>query len=331
MTVAAPTPPLHPVAVRQPGILSWLLHRPETGIFVALIALMILITIVQPQFATRTNLYLVGRQVAFTAIVALGVFFVILTGGIDLSVGSVVGLSGVLCGLAMAAGLHPLLAVAIGLGGGAFVGLINGSIVSFLGVAPFIVTLGMLSMARGAVLVLTHGDSIRNISPGFIRAGLTDILGVPLPLVVLIVLAVTAHVVLNYTVFGRRVYAIGGNEEATELSGINVRIVKLVTYILSGTLAAVTGVLFVARFRSAQANAGLGMELDAIAACVIGGTSLMGGMGSVLGVLIGAFIIGVIRNGLVLTEVSAYWQEMIIGGIIVLAAILDRLRSRRGR
>jgi ribose/xylose/arabinose/galactoside ABC-type transport system permease subunit len=144
-------------------------------------------------------------------------------------------------------------------------------------------------------------------------------------------IAVTSHIVLNYTVFGRRVYAVGGNEEATELSGINVRRIKLLTYVLSGMFSAVTGVLFVSRFRSAQANAGLGMELDAIAACVIGGTSLMGGLGSVLGVLLGAMIMGVIRNGLVLTEVSPYLQEMIIGGIIILAAILDRLRSRKRR
>jgi ribose transport system permease protein len=332
MTVATqPSQPFRQSVARPPGILWRLLHKPEAGIFLALVALMILITIVQPQFATATNLYLVGRQVAYVAIVALGVFFVILTGGIDLSIGSIVGLSGVLAGMAMAAGMHPALGVLVGLAGGAAVGLVNGSIVSFIGVAPFIVTLGMLSMARGLVLLLTHGDSIRAIPEPFIRAGLMDVFGIPLPVVVLVVIAVTSHIVLNYTVFGRRVYAVGGNEEATELSGINVRRIKLLTYVLSGMFSAVTGVLFVSRFRSAQANAGLGMELDAIAACVIGGTSLMGGLGSVLGVLLGAMIMGVIRNGLVLTEVSPYLQEMIIGGIIILAAILDRLRSRKRR
>jgi ribose transport system permease protein len=332
--VPTPTPTPTPAAERaeRPSALIWrLLRRPEAGIFVALVVLMIIITAVEPQFASRTNLYLVTRQVAFVAIVALGVFFVILTGGIDLSIGSIVGLSGVLAGMAMAAKIDPVLAVLIGLAGGAAVGLVNGGIVSFLGVAPFIVTLGMLSMARGLVLVLTRGDSIRAIPESFIRTGLMDVFGVPLPVVVLLILAVLSHVVLNHTVFGRRVYAVGGNEEATELSGINVKRIKLLTYILSGTFSSVAGVLFVARFRSAQANAGLGMELDAIAACVIGGTSLMGGQGSVLGVLIGAMIMGTIRNGLVLTDVSAYWQEMIIGGIIVLAAILDRLRSRKRR
>jgi ribose transport system permease protein len=290
---------------------------------------MVLITVFQPQFATRDNLYLVSRQIAYTAIVALGVFFVILTSGIDLSIGSMVGLSGVLCGLAMAAGLPPLAAVGVGLLSGVLIGSINGAIVSYVGVTSFIVTLGMLSMARGAVLVITHGDSIRNIPESFIRAGLMDVVGIPMPVIVLLMVAVVSHVVLTYTVFGRRVYAVGGNEEATALSGINTRRVKFSTYVVSSVFSSITGILFVARFRSAQANAGLGMELDAIAAAVIGGTSLFGGQGTVAGVLIGAIIMGVIRNGLVLMQVSSYWQELIIGGIIVLAAILDVVRSRR--
>ena len=151
------------------------------------------------------------------------------------------------------------------------------------------------------------------------------------PVLVLLAIAALAHLVLKYTIFGRRVYAIGGNEEATELSGINTRKVKFFTYVICGMLAAVTGLLFVARFQSAQADAGKGMELDAIAATVIGGTSLMGGEGTVVGVLIGAIIMGVIRNGLVLMQVSSYWQELIIGSIIVLAAVLDVIRTRRRR
>ena len=189
----------------------------------------------------------------------------------------------------------------------------------------------MLSMARGVVLVLTHGDSIRAIPESFIRVGLADVAGIPMPVIVLAAVALASHVILTYTVFGRRVYAIGGNEEATELSGINVRRIKFFTYVISSVLSAATGILFIARFRSAQANAGFGLELDAIAATVIGGTSLMGGQGSVLGVLIGATVMGVIRNGLVLMDVSSYWQELIIGAIIVLAVILDVVRSRRSR
>jgi ribose transport system permease protein len=260
---------------------------------------------------------------------ALGVFFVILTSGIDLSIGSVVGLSGVLCGLALAAGLPPVLGVIVGLLAGALIGSINGAIVAYVGVTPFIVTLGMLSMARGAVLVLTHGDSIRGIPESFINAGRMNVLGLPMPVVVLAVMAVASHVTLTCTAFGRRVYALGGNEEATALSGVHTRRVKFATYVLSSVFSAVTGILFIARFETAQASAGFGMELDAIAAAVIGGASLLGAQGTVAGVLLGATIMGVIRDGLVLMKAPSHWQELIIGSIIVLAAVLDLLRSRR--
>ena len=297
--------------------------------FMALVGLMVLITIFQPNFATTNNLYLVSRQIALTAIIALGVFFVILTSGIDLSVGSIVGLSGFTCGLAMAAGLHPLLAIGVGLLTGAAVGAVNGAIVAYIGVTPFIVTLGMLGVARGIIMVIKHGDSIREISKPFIDAGNGSLLGISVPVIILIIVAVISHVILKYTAFGRRVYAIGGNEEATALSGINTRSVKFLTYVICGMFCAVTGILYVARFQSAQADAGKGIELDAIAATVIGGTSLMGGEGSVIGVLIGGAIMGVIRNGLVLLEISSFWQELIIGAIIVMAAIMDIVRSRR--
>lgn len=320
-----------PANPRAIGLGRALLRRREAGIFLALMALVGLISIAEPQFLAGKNLYLVSRQVAYTAIVALGVFFVILTGGIDLSVGSVVSLSGVAAGLALAAGWPALLAVACGLATGALVGAANGAIVSYVRVTPFIVTLGMLSMARGVVLTITHGDSIRAIPESFIEAGLLDVVGVPMPVLVLIAVALASHGALTYTVFGRRVYAVGGNEEATELSGINTRQIKFGCYSLAGLLSAITGILYVARFRSAQANAGQGMELDAIAAAVIGGTSLLGGQGTVLGVLIGATIMGVIRNGLVLMRVSSYWQELIIGAIIVLAAVLDIIRSRKAK
>jgi ribose transport system permease protein len=187
----------------------------------------------------------------------------------------------------------------------------------------------MLGVARGIVLVIRHGDPIEKIPEGFIAFGNGRVAGLSVPLIILLVIAASAYVLLSRTVFGRQVYAIGGNEKAAALSGVKTSTVKLLTYVLSGLLSAVTGILFVARFRSAQADAGKGMELDAIAAAVIGGTSLMGGEGSVAGVLIGAIIMGVIRNGLVLMQVSSYWQELIIGTIIVLAAILDVIRSRK--
>lgn len=306
-----------------------LLHRREAGIFIALVGLVVLISAFQPNFIKPGNLFLVSRQIALTAIIALGVLFVIVTGGIDLSVGSIVGLSGFLCGLAMAAGLHPLLAVAVGLLTGAMVGAVNGVIVAYLGVTPFIVTLGMLGAAHGIVLILKQGDSVRDISNGFIAFGNGSVFGISVPVIILLFIGAACYLALGHCVFGRRVFAVGGNEKAAALSGINTRAVKFLTYVLSGLLSAVSGMLYVARFQSAQADSGKGMELDAIAAAVIGGTSLMGGEGSVAGVLLGAIIMGVIRNGLVLMRISSYWQELIIGTIIVLAAILDVIRSRK--
>lgn len=314
-----------------PSLIRRFFRHKESSALLALACIVILIAVMAPAFLKADNLYLVTRQVAYTAIVALGVFFVILTSGIDLSVGSMVSLSGIACGMSMAAGVPWPAAVLIGLATGAGVGAVNGAIASFVGVTPFIVTLGMLGMASGAVYVMTKGESVRKIPESFIRFGGADVLGLPLVVVVLLAAAGLAHVLVNHTVFGRRVMAIGGNEEAAELSGINVRRVKFFTYILSGLYASLTGVLFVARFRTAQADAGKGMELDAIAATVIGGTSLFGGEGSVIGVLIGATVMGVIRNGLVLMQVSSYWQDLIIGAIIVLAAILDVVRRRKAR
>jgi len=314
-------------------ILAYLSCRKEAGIFIALVALMVLISIFKPAFIAGENRYFLSRQIAHTAIVALGVFFVILSGGIDLSMGSVVGLSGVLCAMAMVVlHLHPLLAVGIGLLTGVVTGAINGTIVSYIPVTPFIVTLGMMSIARGAVYVLTEGKAVGNIPESFIDVVQMNVYGVPMAVIVMLIVAAIAHVALTYTVFGRRVYAIGGNEEATRLSGINTQRVKFFTYVISAALSSITGMLFIARFRTAQAEAGGGMELDAIAAAVIGGTSLFGGEGTVLGVLVGATIMGVVRSGLIFLNVSPFWQDSVIGVVIVLAAIFDVVRSAsRGR
>ena len=238
-----------------------LLRRQEAGIFLALLALMTGISLYQPQFASGENLYLVSRQIALTSIVALGVFFVILTGGIDLSVGSTVALGGMATGLALAAGWPAPLAVGAGLGAGALVGAVNAAVIAYVGVTPFIVTLAMLSVARGAVLVTTRGEAVRNIPESFIQFGTRDVLGVPMVVVVLALIAVAAHVVLTRSVFGRRIYAVGGNEEATALSGIDTRRIKFAVYIIAGALSAVTGVLYVARFRSAQAASAPGRPM----------------------------------------------------------------------
>jgi len=316
------------MAQEQKSFIAHLFSYRESAILLALILLMTAVTIFAPNFISGSNLYLVSRQISFVAIVAYGELFVILTGGIDLSVGSIMGLSGVISALAMA-GQQPIwFSVLLGLLTGIACGLINGLLISYVRIAPFIVTLGMLSFARGVILIITKGWPVTNIPKPFLVVGQGDLLALPIPLWVMILLGVIAHFVLSKTTFGRRTYAIGGNEQATFLSGINVKKIKVFLYMISGAMSAVVGIILIARFNSAQADTGTGWELDAIAAAVIGGTSLSGGSGSILGVIIGAAIMGVIRNGLVLMRVSAYWQTAVIGIIIVLAAVLDRLKNK---
>ena len=281
-----------------------------------------------PQFLTAKNMYLVSRQISFVAIVALGELFVILTGGIDLSVGSTVGLSGMITGVALAAGVHPIFALPIGVLSGMLIGMFNGSVIAYVGITPFIVSLGALSMGRGLSLILTKGNPIIEMPSSFFFLAQSDLFGIPTPVIIAAIIAGIVHVTLTYTAFGRRIYAIGGNEQATALSGVDVKMIKLKIYAICGLLAGIVGVLLVARFNSAQPATGKGWELDAIASAVIGGTSLSGGVGTVLGLLIGATVMGVIRNGLVLMQVSAYWQDFIIGGIIVLAAVIDRIKNK---
>jgi len=311
------------------GLAAALLRRRESANLLALVIIMAVIGATAPNFLSGGNLYLVSRQISFVAIVAFGELFVILTGGIDLSVGSLMALAGTAAAWAMKLGVPPPLAVAAGLAVGLGMGAVNGALISYVKIAPFIVTLGMLSLASGLVLGFTKGWPITEIPASFLPIAQGSFLGFPVPVWIALAIAVAAHVALTYTAFGRRTYAIGGNEQATFLSGIDVRRIKFVLYMISAATASLAGIILVARFNSAQADTGKGWELDAIAAAVIGGTSLAGGSGSVLGVVIGACIMGVIKNGLVLMRVSSYWQTAIIGIIIVLAAVLDRVKSRR--
>jgi ribose/xylose/arabinose/galactoside ABC-type transport system permease subunit len=325
---STPTAPLE--AARRPrrGLAAALLRSRESAILLALILIMGVIGAAAPNFLSAGNLYLVSRQISFVAIVAFGELFVILTGGIDLSVGSIMALAGMAAAYAMKVGVPPPLAVLVGLATGLVMGAVNGALISYVKIAPFIVTLGMLSLASGLVLGLTKGWPITEIPASFLPIAQGSFLGLPIPVWIALAIAAAAHVTLTYTAFGRRTYAIGGNEQATLLSGIDVNRIKFALYTISAATASIAGIILVARFNSAQADTGKGWELDAIAAAVIGGTSLAGGAGSVLGVAIGACIMGVIKNGLVLMRVSSYWQTAIIGIIIVLAAVLDRLKRK---
>jgi len=320
------------VAKSAPGraraLLVAVVRRRESAILLALLVIMGGIGAVESNFLSGSNLYLLSRQISFVAIVALGELFVILHGGIDLSVGSIMALAGMAVAYSMQIGIPPPLAIPIGIAVGVAMGAINGALIAYVRIAPFIVTLGMLSFASGLVLGLTKGWPITDIPESFLPLAQESFLALPIPVWIALLIAAAAHVALSSTAFGRRTYAMGGNEQATFLSGINVNRIKFILYMISSACAAIAGIILVARFNSAQADTGKGWELDAIAAAVIGGTSLAGGSGSVLGVLIGACIMGVIKNGLVLMRVSSYWQTAIIGVIIVLAVVLDRAKRR---
>ena len=282
-----------------------------------------------PHFLTVSNLLNVAQQTSINAIVAVGMTYVIISGGIDLSVGSIVALAGVVLGSLLQGGQPLAVALPAALAVGLACGLLNGALVSVGGLPPFIATLGMMSVARGAALLFTEGRPVSGFDEGF-RSLATGSLGfVPAPVVVMIVVYVAAHLVLTRTTFGRYVYAIGGNEEATRLSGVAVRFHKTAIYGVSGVVSAVAAIVLTARLNSAQPIAGTMYELDAIAATVIGGTSLMGGEGTLAGTLVGALIMGVLRNGLNLLGVSSFLQQIVIGGVIVGAVLVDTILKRR--
>ena len=301
----------------------------QFGTLIGLVALCLVLWITTPYFLTVSNLLNVVEQTSINAIVAVGMTFVILSAGIDLSVGSIVALAGVVLGTLLRAGHPAAVAVALALATGVACGLVNGALISWGGLPPFIVTLGTMSIARGAALLVTEGRPVSGFAASF-RVLATGRVGfVPSPVIAMLVAYAAAQFVLTRTTFGRYVYAIGGNEEATRLSGVAVRFHKTMIYGVSGLASGVAAVILTARLDSAQPIAGMMYELDAIAATVIGGTSLMGGEGTLGGTLVGALIMGVLRNGLNLLSVSSFLQQIVIGGVIVAAVLFDTLLKRR--
>jgi ribose/xylose/arabinose/galactoside ABC-type transport system permease subunit len=298
------------------------------GTLIGLLVLCAVLWALTPHFLTVSNLLNIAQQTSINAIVAVGMTFVILSGGIDLSVGSIVAVAGVVLGTLLHQGQPLPIAMAASIAVGVACGAANGALVSWGGLPPFIVTLGMMSIARGAALVFTEARPVSGFDAGFRSLATGSIAFIPAPVVVMILVYVVAHFVLTHTTFGRYVYAIGGNEEATRLSGVNVRGHKTAVYGVSGLMSAVAAIILTARLNSAQPIAGLMYELDAIAATVIGGTSLMGGQGSLGGTLVGALIIGVLRNGLNLLGVSSFLQQIVIGVVIVGAVLVDTVLKR---
>jgi ribose transport system permease protein len=297
----------------------------------ALFAVIIFLSIVSDDFLTADNLFNVGSQVAYTAVMAVGVTLVIITAGIDLSVGSVAALSGVLGVMAMSGlGLPTPLGILGGTLVGAGAGLVNGLLISVAGLNPFIATLGMLTVARGLAYVVTDAVAVFGAPDSFRLLGQGVLVGgIPIPVLTILVVALAGYVVLQRTRLGRYAYAMGSNVEAARLSGIPVRRYLTSVYVISGALAGFGGMIAASRVASGQPNFGIGLELDVIAAVVIGGASLFGGQGTILGTLIGAFLIALIRNGSVLLDVNIYYQQIIIGVVIWLAVLWDQFRRRR--
>jgi erythritol transport system permease protein len=313
---------------------------------VALVALTIAFAALSPEFLTTANMTILVKHVAINAILAIGMTFVILSGGIDLSVGSIAGLGGMIAGALISKGVvlasagvivypHASLAIVMAIAVGMAIGALNGFLVSRLRVAPFIATLGALYVARGSALLLSGGATYPNLTgdaslgnTGFTWIGAGALLGLPVPIWLMGGIAMVAMFVATRTPFGRQVYAVGGNERAALLAGVGVRRVKVRVYVISGFCAALVGVLIAAQLGAAHPATGETFELNAIAAVVLGGTSLMGGRGSITGTLIGAFVIGVLADGLVLLGVSEFWQMVIKGLVIVVAVILDQFQRR---
>lgn len=341
--VKAPTPPNRPQR-RFKDVDVWSLLL-EGRAFIALIVLIIIFALLSDSFLTLNNLITMTKHVAYNAILAIGMLFVILKGGIDLSVGSTVGLSGVVAGTLLQGWklelfdivLFPQVWVVVlaSLAVGTLVGFVNGVLVTRFNVAPFIATLGMLYVARGAALLISNGTTYPKLAgdpelgnTGFLLIGGGRILGIPTAIWIMVVFAIVAVFVLRKTPFGRWVYATGGNERAAELSGVPVKKVKLRVYMISGFCAATTGLIISSELTSAAPQLGETFELNAIAAVVIGGAALTGGRGNIRGVLIGAFVIGFLSDGLVLVGVSTFWQITIKGAVIILAVMLDQAQQQ---
>jgi inositol transport system permease protein len=317
---------------------AWNTFLRKYAIVVILLGMVVILSIASPAFLQPRNLLNVVRQISVVGVIAIGVTMIIITGGIDLSPGSVVALVTVIAASfaqradwsgAKYPGLELPLIVPIlaALAVGGLCGTINGTLIAKFKIPPFIATLGMYTVARGFALIYSDRP-VSGLKPSYNYIGQGEILGIPVPVIILVVIAVAIHLVLNNVRFGRYIYAIGGNEQAARISGLNIGNLKIRIYALAGLLYGVSALMLSARIGSGQPGLAVGYELDAIAAAVIGGTSLSGGVGTIWGTMVGALIIGVLNNGLDLLNVSAYWQTIVKGSIIVAAVIIDQRKNR---
>lgn len=297
---------------------------------IGLILFSAIVAVINPRFLSVANILNVFRQSSINAVIAIGMTFVILTGGIDLSVGSILAFCGAVSAAMLSSGINPVLSLLVALVLGLFFGIVNGVLVSVMKLQAFIVTLVTMTFLRGATLVFTNGKPITVNDGGalFENIGGGYLFNIPIPIYITLILFVAGHYILTNTRFGRYTYAIGGNEEATKLSGIKVNNIKIWIYGISGILSALAGIITTSRLFSAQPTAGTGYELDAIAAVVLGGTSLAGGVGKITGTALGVIIIGVLGNALNLLDVSSYYQRMIKAAVILIAVLIDKKSNK---
>ncbi|GGH86919.1 ribose transport system permease protein [Pullulanibacillus pueri] len=302
----------------------------QYGLILALVVLFIVMSLVADNFFAVSNLMNIARQLSVTSIASVGMTLVILIGGIDLSVGSILALSGVMAAMMYSSIESPFLALFVGVLAGAAVGFFNGFVTAKGQIAGFITTLATMSAIRGLSYIFTDGMPISETSPSFIYIGTGYFWGIPIPIYIMIIILLLGSYIVKFTRFGRYIYAIGGNEQTSKWSGLKVDRVKIYVYTISGLLTGLAGVILASRLASGQPSAGDGFELDVIAGVIVGGTSLSGGKGNISGTFIGVLLIGILGNGLTLLNVSSYYQMVIKGGIIILAVLLDTL-GRRGK
>ncbi|RIV19568.1 ribose ABC transporter permease [Alicyclobacillaceae bacterium I2511] len=303
------------------------IRRYHLGPLIGLVILLFVLSVLSHQFFTFGNLRNVALQTSVNALLAVGMTFVILTAGIDLSVGSSLALSSAISAGLMASHLNVWLSALVGIAVGAACGLLNGVFVAYARLAPFIVTLGTMTLYRGLTEIYTNGNPIFNLPNGFSNFGSGSVLSIPIPVILAALVFILGWITLHRSTYGRRIYAIGGNERVAYLAGVPVKKYLVSVYVISGVLASIAGLVLTSRLSSAEPTAGTGYELDAITAVVLGGTSLFGGEGAILGTLVGALILGVISNGLNLLNVNSFYQDAIKGLIILAAIMLDRKKA----
>lgn len=324
-----------PVEHKQPSWLSSMVASQTFWVVVALLAACLYLSLATDSFATSRNLYNISRNVTFTAIIALGMTLVIISGGIDLSVGSVLCLCSMVLAVVMHAGYSIEIGIAAAIGTALLVGAFNGVLIAYLDFPPFVVTLGMLSLARSLAMVVSNNTVVFEFGPDHDQllalGGGAFFFGIANPVIYMVVLALITGFVLRWTRFGRHVFAIGGNEHAATLTGVPVRPIKVAVYMISALTAGIAGIIQTGWLGAVTTNIGAGMELQVIAAAVIGGANLAGGVGTAFGALVGAALIEVIRNSLGLLGINAFWQGAFIGGAIILAVLFDRIRNFRLR